>query len=132
MDIDDQYVRSEARFKEILALLQRGSSDLWVELDLNLLEEIGVLADFEEEVAFPPAPFELFVGEEKITLLSPDLIAWLIPLVEEGERVTYVILSSSLQESPHLYQTIRARGVYNTSRMLMRTIGKWKHQILNS
>ncbi len=131
MDNDARYVRSESRFKEILTLMQKGSSDLWVELDLNLLEEVGVLSDFEEEVSFPPAPFDLFVGEEKITLISPDLIVWLLPLLEEGERVTYAILSSGLQESPHLYQTIRARGVYNTSRMLMRTIGKWKQFVFN-
>lgn len=131
MDNDTRYVRSEARFKEILTLMQKGSSDLWVELDLSLLEEVGVLVDFEEEVTFPPAPFELFVGEEKITLLSPDLLVWLLPLQEEGEKVTYAILASGLQESPRLYQTIRARGVYNTSKMLMRTIGKWKQFTLN-
>gem|GEM_PF-2809562 len=111
--------------------MKNGSSDLWVELDLKFLDEIGVLADFEEEVIFPPPPFELFVGEEKITLIAPHLLVWLLPFEEDGEKATYAVIASGLQESPHLYQTIRARGVYNTSRMLMRTIGKWKESLLN-
>ena len=128
--MDEDYERTETRFAEVLSLLKRGSSDLWAELDLHLLEELDVLSDFSEEVAYPPAPFELFVGEEKITLVSPDLLVWLLPMQEQGEKVTYAILAGGLKRPAILHQAIRARGVYNTSKMLMRTIGKWREHAL--
>jgi hypothetical protein len=131
MDDDETYERCEERFREIMDLLSNGSSDFWVELDLSLLEELGVLSDFREANPFPPPRFELFISEEKITLVSQQFVFWLLPMEEDDMWVTYAIIAGGLDDPPLLHQAVRARGVYNTSKMLMRMLGKYTQVIEN-
>lgn len=70
--------------------------------------------------------FHVIESEEKITLINDQFVIWIVP--EAMER-TLTLIALNNQQEPKLELVFSVSGVYNNSRLVLRILEKFLHEI---
>lgn len=102
------------------------------EVDLNLLHKMDLLKyyygeDVDEESL--SKQFQVIESLDKITLINPQFIIWIVPDQEDGIPTTLCLIALNKLSEPELTLAFAARGVYNTSGLVLRILEKYLFDI---
>ncbi len=73
--------------------------------------------------------FHVIESNEKITLVNDEFVVWIVPEKIEDEHFTCTLIALNQGDHPHLELCFVTSGVYNTSRLVLRILEKFLHEI---
>ena len=117
-------------FNEYLKNINNWAPDLLIQVDLSLLHQFGLL-HFHPKTEDPSLTryFHVIESAEKITLVNDEFVVWIVPEKFHEIQLTYVLIALNHPEKLHLELGFVTSGVYNTSRMVLRILEKFLHEI---
>ncbi len=123
----------EKAFDCYMSDLPRHVPDGVVEVDLNLLQELGLLIcdneDPEEISDSLTQNFFVIESADKLTLFNDKFSIWIAPKMEYETPTTYTLIALNEQEKPNLELVFTTSGVYNHSSLVLRILEKCLEQI---
>lgn len=122
----------EKAFNHYMRDLPQHVPDGIVEVDLSLLQELGLLVcDNEEQEISDSLTHNFFVIEsaDKLTLFNDKFSVWIVPKMLHETPTTYTLIALNEQEKPHLEMVFTTTGVYNHSSLVLRILEKFLEQI---
>lgn len=121
----------EESYKKFMKEVANWPPESIIDVNLELLHEFDLL-HFHGKPAHDPALtryFQVVESSEKITLVNDDFVVWIVPEKTEDTALTYTIVSINDHDHPHLELVFVTSGVYNTSRLVLRVLEKFLHEI---
>ncbi|PJD96446.1 MAG: hypothetical protein CK425_05600 [Parachlamydia sp.] len=120
----DQY------FKKYMKELNHWLPDGVVQVDLALLAEFELLDSFFDEKSTPALTryFHVVESFEKITLINDQFVIWIVPEKAEIPR-TLILIALNYPDHLDLEIAFMTKGVYNTSRLVLRILEKFLFEI---
>lgn len=102
-----------------------------IEVDLKLMQEMDLLDYHRREKKDPSLTryFHVVESAEKITLINENFVIWIVPDRINDTPVTYTLIALNSPDKPHLEMAFASRGVYNTSRLVLRVLEKYLQDI---
>jgi hypothetical protein len=99
-------------------------------VDLPLLQKFDLLHFHNRTVNDPALTryFHVVESSEKITLINDQFIVWIVPEKEKQTSVTYTLIALN-QDHPHLELAFLNKGVFNSSRLVLRILEKFLLEI---
>lgn len=116
---------------QYLRELRTWSPERMIQLNLETLQRLNLL-DFQpinQEQTQLTRYFQVAETVDKITLVNEDFIIWIVPELVNSEPVTYTFIALNSEEQPRLELTFVAKGVYNSSPIIMRALEKMLEEI---
>ncbi|KIA77138.1 hypothetical protein DB43_GU00310 [Parachlamydia acanthamoebae] len=132
MEIDmNKLALLDEYFKKYTENLNHWIPDGIIPVDLFLLTEFDLLDSFFEEKnpAALTRYFHVVESQDKITLINEHFVVWIIPEKFENTTKTLTLIALNYPESLTLELGFLASGVYNTSRLVLRILEKFLHEI---
>ncbi|MBN4067099.1 hypothetical protein JYU14_03345 [Simkania negevensis] len=129
-------IEIEASFQEYIQDLTRWAPDGIIQVDLDLLQSLGLLdcgneemVDDSEEMDFQ---FHVIESSEKITLFNEEFVIWIVPEVKENASSTFILVALNCEGSPQLELVFVTSGVYNTSRFVLQLLEHYLREIVEN
>jgi hypothetical protein len=96
-----------------------------INVDIFLLQDLDILSFYnpKNETGFTRY-FQVVETDEKITLFNDQFIVWIVPEKIEDVSGTYVLIALNQPMEPKLEIAFYVKGVYNTSKMVLRVLDK--------
>lgn len=122
----------EAYYRKCMINLPHCLPEGVVNVDLKLLQCLDLL-DFEgkefgqEDVL--TRYFHVVESDDKITLINDLFVIWIVPEATENQSSTYTMIALNRPQEPKLEMIFSVSGIYNTSRMVLRVLEKYLHDI---
>ncbi|MDP1835480.1 MAG: hypothetical protein Q8K75_06070 [Chlamydiales bacterium] len=127
--------RLEACYKKFVKNLTKWLPEGMIDVDLSLLQELNLL-NFEEEVAKEDDAltryFHVVETDEKITLVNDQFVIWIVPENQNDVAKTFTFIALNSGKEPVLEMVFYVSGVYNTSRLVLRVLEKYLHEIMEN
>lgn len=99
-----------------------------MEMNIETLHHLDLLDYEKRKEENLTRYFHVLETEEKITLVNDQFIVWIVP--ENGkEPKTLVLIALNLQGIPKLELAFLTSDVYNTSKLVLRILEKFLHEI---
>ena len=119
-------VRIEEIYQDFMGNLSELAHDGVISVDLTLLNELGLLDDFENddnEADDLTQYFHVIESAEKVTLFNDQFMIWIVPKMEQEVPITYVLIAlNTPDEKPHLEVVFTTSGVYNTPKYVLKVL----------
>ncbi len=115
----------EELFGQYISNLGDWAHDGIISVDLNLLQDFGLLEDIHEDRDDPDdltQYFHVIESVEKVTLFNEQFAIWIVPRLEEETPTTYVLISLIAEKKPHLEVVFSTTGVYNTPKYVLKVL----------
>lgn len=123
----------ELSYKKIVSNLTDWIPEGVIEVDLELLEKMDLLDVNKEAVSDELTRyFHVIESQEKITLVNEEFVVWIVPDLVHNTAVTYTIIALNKGLFPHPEVAFLTSGVYNTSRLVLKLLEKYLHDILEN
>lgn len=121
----------EESFKKFYKTIMNGPPEAVVHINLNILQQLGLLNYHSKEAHDPTLTryFQVIETSEKITLLNDEFVIWIVPEKVNNSATTCTLIALNRQEGPQLEVTFITSGVYNTSRLVLRILEKFLYDI---
>jgi len=100
-------------------------------VDLSLLNRFDLLDFYNQEKndAALACYFHVIESKEKLTLINDQFIVWIVPEKINDMPITYTLIALNHEEDPQLEMAFASSGVYNSSRLVLRVLEKFLHEI---
>ncbi len=123
--------RLEATFQDYMGDLDRHAPDGVMDVDLQLLQSLDLLHNWDEggDSETLTSCFHVIETQEKLTLFNEHFAAWIIPYSVESEPVTMTLVSVVEGDSMRLELAFLTTGVYNTSRTVLKVLERLLQEI---
>ncbi|MCH9627603.1 MAG: hypothetical protein S4CHLAM2_12440 [Chlamydiales bacterium] len=122
----------ENAFNHYMDDLPKHVPDGIVEVDLSLLQELGLLSAEEageQESDSLTHNFYVIESTEKLTLFNDKFSVWIVPKVIQEAPTTLTLIALNDQHAPQLEMAFATTGVYNHSSLVLRILEKFLEQI---
>lgn len=122
----------ENAFNRYMSDLPQHAPDGIVEVDLTLLQELGLLVyDEEQEEISDSLTHNFFVIEsaDKLTLFNEKFSVWIVPKMLHETPTTYTLIALNEDQKPRLEMVFTTSGVYNHSSLVLRILERFLEQI---
>lgn len=119
----------EAAYQEYINDLKRFVPDGVIEVDLNLLQELGLLSSEEGEEEDLTQNFYVVESTDKLTLFNQRFAIWIVPKMVDNTPTTFTLIAQNEKEKPRLEMVFAATGVYNHSSLVLRILERFLEQI---
>jgi hypothetical protein len=121
----------EDQYRHFMGELKSCSPEEIVRVDIHLLHSLGLLGERLEESAHQPLThyFHVIETTEKITLFNERFAVWIVPVVLDGEAVTYTLVAQTNVQHPRLELVLASSGVYNSSRIVLQVLERMLEEI---
>jgi len=73
--------------------------------------------------------FHVVETREKITLINEEFVVWIVPDTDPHEQLTTVLIALNKNPLPVLECGYQAKGVYNTSSLVLKVLEKLLNEI---
>lgn len=121
----------EKHYKKFSSDLAQWLPEGIIHVDISLLHRLNLL-NYHHLDRYDPALtryFQAIETHEKITLLNEEFVVWIVPEHVGSLSITYTLIATNPDENPHLEMAFATSGVYNTSRLVLRILEKYLHEI---
>ncbi len=117
----------EEAFQEFSKNLTKWLPDGIIQVDLKLLNDLGLLNNAELEHAVSDAHlnhyFHIIETPDKVTLFNEQFAIWIVPqLIDETPTTTTLIALLLQGNKPHLEIVYKTSGVYNTPKYILKIL----------
>ena len=129
-------VELEEAYQDFLEDLPQAAPDGIIEVNLSLLNELGLLnceelADEQAEEEFPHH-FHVIETQEKVTLFSEQFAIWIVPKVIEEIPTTLTLICLIQDEQPHLEIVFSTSGIYNTPKFVLKILRHYLSEVVET
>jgi len=123
----------EVCFKKIARSIMDYIPDGIAVVDTLLLQKMHIL-DKEDDMDNDELTryFHVIESSEKITLVNDQFIVWIVPDLVGDIPITYTIVALNKGDFPHPEVAFATSGVYNTSRLVLKILEKYLHEIIEN
>ncbi len=113
--------------KNIYSLLPEGIIDI----DLKLLQKYKLLDYYlkNKKNVNLTRFFHVIETSEKITLVNDQFVIWIVPEKINNIPITYTLIALNKEHLPQLEVAFVASGCYNSSRLVLRVLETFLHDI---
>ncbi len=125
----------EEAYKDFTTNLPKWAPDGCIQVNLQLLQDLGLLKNWEVE---SPAPecltqqFHVVETNDKVTLFNEQFAIWIIPQSQAELPSTVVMLALILQKKPHLEIVYSTSGVYNTPKYILKLLQHFMTEVIDT
>lgn len=121
----------EIDYQKYICNLKEFAPDGVVEIDLSLLQELGLLSCADEESDETSLTHNFYVVEspDKLTLFNQKYVVWIVPKLIDQTPTTYTLIALNDKKQRHLEMVFSTSGVYNHSSLVLRILEKFLEQI---
>ncbi len=119
----------ETAYQGYIGNLKNFLPDGVVEVDLALLQELGLLGTEEEMEDNLSHNFYVVESTEKLTLFNQKFAIWIVPQMVQETPTTFTLIARNAEEKPQLEMAFSTTGVYNHSSLVLRVLEKFLDQI---
>lgn len=118
-------VQIETFYKTFAENLSDCAHDGVLQIDLQTLHDLGILATLQEDQSDPEdltQYFHIVESIEKVTLFNEQFIVWITPKMDGNQPITYVMIALNQPNKPHLEIVFSTTGIYNTPRYVLKIL----------
>jgi len=122
----------EVDYKKYMTDLKSFAPDGIVEINLSLLQELGLLSSDEEienQDSMLAHNFYVVESSEKLTLFNQKFVVWIVPKMIEQTPTTITLIALAEKTSSKLEMVFTTTGIYNHSNLVLRILEKFLEQI---
>jgi len=122
----------ENAFNHYMSDLPLHVPDGIVEVDLTLLQELGLLSTEEKHEDISDSlthNFYVIESADKLTLFNDKFAIWIVPKMLHESPTTFTLIALNEEEQPQLEMVFTTTGVYNHSSLVLRILEKFLEQI---
>lgn len=119
----------EDAYRVYMSDLRSHLPDGVVEVDLPLMEDLGVFAPELAPSQSLTYNFYVIESTEKLTLFNEKFSVWIVPQVVEEVPTTYTFIARNYQNRPCLEMAFATSGAYNHSHLVLEILERFLLQI---
>lgn len=123
----------DSRFQDFVRDLPELLPDGMTEIDLEELHRLGLLKTSDEESSGGSSItryFHVVEADDKITLYNKTFVAWIVPQMVERRATTFTFIAVRTEDDDlSLEMVFSSRGVYNSSRLVLRILERYLEEI---
>lgn len=116
----------EEAFKEFSKDLSKWVHDGIIQVDMKLLNDLGLLNQAELEHSVNDQDlnhyFHILETPEKVTLFNEQFAVWIVPQSTEETAMTTTLIALVQTNKPHLEIVYTTSGVYNTPKYILKIL----------
>ena len=116
----------EEAFLEFTTNLHKWAPDGVIQVDLKLLNDLGLLNNAELEHSVSDAHlnhyFHIIETPDKVTLFNEQFAIWIVPELVENTPTTTTLIALLQPPKPHLEIVYMTSGVYNTPKYILKIL----------
>jgi len=122
----DKIAELDSSYEQFMSHLSELIPDGIVEVDLQMMQRLGLLNEDASQMAGPSLTryFHVVESKEKITLFNEQFAIWVVPEKVEEQPMTLVLIALNDNSKLHLELAFATTGIYNTSRLVLRILEK--------
>ena len=125
----------EEAYTEFSENLAKWIPDGIINVNLNLLQELGLLSNEELEQNNSDNLmhyFHVIETPDKVTLFNEKFAIWIVPKVEGENPTTLTFIATLRQDKPHLEIVFATSGVYNTPRFILKVLQHFLNEVIDT
>ncbi len=125
----------EQAYKNFMGNLPGCAHDGILSVNLSFLYDQGLLDSLptnEDDSEDLTQYFHVIETPEKVTLFNEHFIVWIIPKMEGGEPVTFVLIATHQAEKAQLEIVFTTHGVYNSPRYVLKVLQHFLSDMLET
>lgn len=125
----------EEAYIEFSENLQKWIPDGIIQVNLTLLQELGLLSNEELEQNNSDNLmhyFHVIETPDKVTLFNEKFAIWIVPKVEGENPTTLTFIATLSQDKPHLEIVFATSGVYNTPRFILKVLQHFLNEVIDT
>jgi hypothetical protein len=128
-------IQLEEAYKDFTENFQKWAPDGFINVNLQLLQDLGLLSSTEVESADSDSlaqQFHVIETNDKVTLFNQQFAIWIVPQVDTELPSTLILISLIQNLKPHLEIVYTTSGVYNTPQYILRVLQHFLTEVLDT
>lgn len=125
----------EEAYKEFTLNLQKWVPDGVQQVNINLLQELGLLnaAQFEQNSTDNLMHyFHVIETPDKVTLFNEQFAVWIVPKMVSDVASTLTFIALLPKKGPHLEIVFSTEGVYNTPKFILKVLQHFLTEVIDT
>ena len=128
-------IQLEEAYKDFTENFQKWAPDGFINVNLQLLQELGLLNNSEFENSDSESlsqQFHVIETSDKVTLFNKQFAIWIVPQLDTELPSTLILISLIQNLKPHLEIVYTTSGVYNTPKYILRVLQHFLTEVLDT
>ena len=128
-------IQLEEAYKDFTDNLQQWTPDGCIHVNLQLLQDLGLLNNWDSESSSPESltqQFHVIETNDKVTLFNEKFAVWITPQTETELPSTLIIIALIQNLKPHLEIVYTTSGVYNTPKYILKVLQHFMAEMLDT
>ena len=128
-------IQLEEAFKDFTENFQKWAPEGFINVNLQLLQELGLLNTPEIESSESDSisqQFHVIETSDKVTLFNKQFAVWIVPQSDTELPSTLILISLIQNFKPHLEIVYTTSGVYNTPKYILRVLQHFLTEVLDT
>ena len=129
-------IQLDQAYHEFVSNLLRWIPEGIIEINIELLEEIGLLnyQSFEEKQNTEQLPYYFHVIEtaDRVTLFNHQFVIWIVPKLIDDIPTTMVLIALVNENHPNLEIAFSTQGAYNTPKFVLRLLKYYLSEVIDT
>jgi len=128
-------IQLEEAYKDFTENFQKWAPDGFINVNLQLLQDLGLLSSTEADSADSESlaqQFHVIETNDKVTLFNQQFAIWIVPQVDTELPSTLILISLIQNLKPHLEIVYTTSGVYNTPQYILRVLQHFLTEVLDT
>jgi hypothetical protein len=127
-------IQLEEAYKNFTTNLSKWAPDGCLHVDLKLLQDLGLLGDWESSSPSESLNQQFHVVEtsDKVTLFNKQFVVWITPQLQPDISSTIIMLALIQNLQPHLEVVYVTSGVYNTPKYILKLLQHFMNEVIDT
>ncbi|MBS0627844.1 MAG: hypothetical protein JSS09_06495 [Verrucomicrobia bacterium] len=128
-------IQLEEAYKDFTDNLQQWAPDGCIHVNLQLLQDLGLLNNWDAEPSSPESltqQFHVIETNDKVTLFNEKFAVWITPQIQTELPSTLVFIALIQNLKPHLEIVYTTSGVYNTPKYILKVLQHFMTEMLDT
>lgn len=128
-------IQLEEAYKDFTDNLQEWAPDGCIHVSLQLLQDLGLLNNWDETPSSSESltqQFHVVETNDKVTLFNEKFAVWITPQAQTELPSTLIIIALIQNLKPHLEIVYSTSGVYNTPKYILKVLQHFMTEMLDT
>jgi len=128
-------IQLEDAYKDFTDNLQQWAPDGCIHVNLQLLQDLGLLNNWDADTTAPESltqQFHVVETNDKVTLFNEKFAIWITPQVQTELPSTLVMIALIQGQKLHLEIIYATSGVYNTPKYILKVLQHFMTEMLDT
>lgn len=128
-------IQLEEAYKDFTENFQKWAPDGFINVNLQLLQELGLLNTTEGESPNSESlsqQFHVIETSDKVTLFNKQFAIWIVPQTDTELPSTLILIALVQNLKPHLEIVYTTSGVYNTPKYILQVLQHFLTEVLDT